>query len=169
MGLTALPDAAADAAGGLAISDAGNLDLDALAVNTDLSLIATGTAQAATNTTLQLSAAENFADDLIIGSTVVIISGATGTGQSRIITGYAGATDTATVDAWTITPTGTINYAIFATPPASTASPAPVNVIQWLSTAPAAPNIAGIPKVDSLHINGGRVYGNGTNIPWGAE
>jgi len=36
MGLTALPNAAADAAGGLAISDAGGLDLDAIKTKTDL-------------------------------------------------------------------------------------------------------------------------------------
>lgn len=42
-GLTALPNAAADAAGGLAISDAGGLDMDTLAANVAAILVDTGT------------------------------------------------------------------------------------------------------------------------------
>jgi hypothetical protein len=78
-----------------------------------------GTAQAATGTTLQLRAAAAFADDELIGQTVFITGGSTGVGQSRLITGYVSATDTATVDTWTTTPTGTITYKICPTAPSS--------------------------------------------------
>lgn len=78
-----------------------------------------GTAQAATGTTLQLRAAAAFADDELIGQTVTITGGSTGVGQSRLITDYVSATDTATVDTWTTTPTGTITYRIFPTAPST--------------------------------------------------
>ena len=91
-------------------------------------VIATGTAQAATSTTIQLATGETFADDEINGATVVITGGTTGVGQSRLITDYVGATDTATVDAWTTTPTGTITYELVATPPGSVSNPVDVNV-----------------------------------------
>ena len=38
--------------------------------------------------------------------------------------------DTATVDAWTVTPSGTITYVVFAGAPASSTSLPPVNVKQ---------------------------------------
>lgn len=77
-----------------------------------------GTAQSATGTTLVLRSAAAFADDELIGATIVI-TGGTGIGQSRTITDYVSSTDTATVDAWTTTPSGTITYKIFATAPSS--------------------------------------------------
>jgi hypothetical protein len=82
-----------------------------------LGIVDQGTAQAATGTTLQLRSAANFADDEIIGSVIEITGGSAGVGQSRTITDYVSSTDTATVDAWTTTPTGTITYKIWASPP----------------------------------------------------
>jgi hypothetical protein len=84
-----------------------------------LGIVDQGTAQAATGTTLQLRSAAAFADDELIGATVVITGGSTGVGQSRLITDYVSATDTATVEAWTTTPTGTITYKIYGTAPSS--------------------------------------------------
>lgn len=81
-------------------------------------LVDYGTAQSATSTTLVLRSAAAFANSELIGATLVV-TGGTGVGQSRVITGYVGSTDTATVDAWTTTPSGTITYAIFASAPAS--------------------------------------------------
>jgi hypothetical protein len=78
-----------------------------------------GTAQSATGTTLVLRSAAAFADDELIGATVVITGGTTGVGQARLITDYVSATDTATVDTWTTTPTGTITYRIYPTAPSS--------------------------------------------------
>jgi hypothetical protein len=50
---------------------------------------------------------------------VFITGGTTGVGQSRLITDYVSATDTATVETWTTTPTGTITYKICPTAPSS--------------------------------------------------
>lgn len=80
-----------------------------------LGIIDQGTAQAATGTTLQLRAAAAFADDEIIGATCLITGGTAGVGQARTVTDYVSATDTATVAAWTTTPTGTITYECFGT------------------------------------------------------
>lgn len=72
-----------------------------------------GTAQSAAGTSLVLRAAAGFADDELIGATILITGGSTGVGQRKVILDYVGATDTATVSAWTTTPTGTITYKIF--------------------------------------------------------
>lgn len=88
-----------------------------------------GTAQSATGTTIVLRSAAGFANDELIGATVYIVSG-TGAGQSRVITDYVSSTDTATVDTWTTTPSGTIVYKIFATPPASATAVPAVNLVQ---------------------------------------
>lgn len=120
----------------------------------DVGCIADGTAQAATSTTIQLASAETFADDELIGATVLINSATAGTGQARLITDYVSSTDTATVDTWTTTPTGTITYRVFGTPPGSSTSPAPANVTQWLGTAAATPTTAGVPEVDVTFVSG---------------
>ena len=88
-----------------------------------LGIVDQGTAQSATGTTLVLRAAAAFADDELIGATILIVGGSAGVGQSREIKDYVSATDTATVDAWTTTPTGTITYEVFATPPVPTTPP----------------------------------------------
>jgi len=93
-------------------------------------IIDQGTAQSATSTTLVLRAAAAFANSEPIGSVITITGGTTGVGQSRQITAYNGATDTATVDAWTTTPTGTITYKIVASPPAPVTLPQ-VNTTQF--------------------------------------
>jgi hypothetical protein len=100
-------------------------------------IIDQGTAQAATSTTLQLRAAASFADDEIIGAVITITGGSAGVGQSRQITDYVASTNTATVDAWTVTPTGTITYQVHACPPASSIPP-DVNVASLDSGAVAA-------------------------------
>jgi len=123
-------------------------------VTNQVGVIANGTAQGVTSTTIQLASGETFANDEIIGATVVITGGSTGVGQSRVITDYVGATDTATVDAWTTTPTGTITYQVFATAPASSSSLAPVNVTQWNGAAVATPTQAGVPEVDVTYTSG---------------
>lgn len=91
-------------------------------VQARLGIVAYGTAQAVTGTTIQLASASTFADDELLGAVVVITGGSTGVGQSRMITDYVSSTDTATVDTWTTTPTGTITYVVFAAAPASATS-----------------------------------------------
>lgn len=104
-----------------------------------LSIVDQGTAQSATGTTLVLRSAAAFADSELVGARILITGGSAGVGQSRVITGYVSSSDTATVDAWTTTPTGTITYKVFAAAPAL-ATPASVNVVQISGDATAADN-----------------------------
>lgn len=78
-----------------------------------------GTAQAATGTTLQARSGATFADDEVIGQTILISGGSAGVGQSRTISDNVGSTDTLTVPTWTTTPTGTVTYVQFGTAAAS--------------------------------------------------
>lgn len=119
-----------------------------------MGVIAFGTAQSVTGTTIRLASAETFADDELIGATVLIRSASTGAGQARVITDYVSSTDTATVDTWTTTPTGTVTYVVFATSPASSSAPIAANVTQWNGSAVATPNTAGVPKVDTVAVSG---------------
>jgi hypothetical protein len=103
-----------------------------------------GTAQSATSTTLVLRSAAAFADDELIGATIVIRSASTGAGQARVITDYVGSTDTATVDTWTVTPTGTIVYEIYAGSPSSASLLPNVNVTQISGDSTAADNLEAV-------------------------
>lgn len=77
-----------------------------------LTALATGTAQSGSATTIQLASGSTFADDEMNGNVVKITSG-TGVGQSRVITDYVGATDTATVSpSWTTNPDNTSVYEV---------------------------------------------------------
>jgi hypothetical protein len=74
--------------------------------------LATGTAQAGTASTIQLVATSAFADDELNGNIISIVNG-TGRGQTRAITDYASATDTATVvPNWDTTPDATSVYEV---------------------------------------------------------
>lgn len=84
-----------------------------------LGIIDSGTAQSATGTTVVLRSAAAFADDTVIGSTLMVYGSTQGYWQSRVVTDYVLSTDTATVDTWTVTPSGTITYVLLATAPAS--------------------------------------------------
>lgn len=119
-----------------------------------IAIVDQGTAQSATGTTLVLRAAAAFADDELNGATIIITGGSAGVGQRRVITDYVSSTDTATVDTWTTTPTGTITYKIHGSAPGSSGSPLPANVTQWLGTAAATPTVAGVPEVDATHYLG---------------
>ena len=79
---------------------------------TGLTPLASGTAQAGAAGTIQLAAASTFANDELNGNTIKITSG-TGAGQSRVITDYVGATDTATVTPnWATNPDATSVYEV---------------------------------------------------------
>lgn len=150
MGLTALPNVASGSAGAIPTVGTGTAQISVTggratadvtywngAVLTgktgafpEFGIVDSGTAQSATGTTLVLRSAAAFADDELIGATILIVSATAGAGQRRIITDYVSTTDTATVDTWTTTPSGTIVYAIFGSPPASSGLPVPVNLTQ---------------------------------------
>lgn len=77
--------------------------------------ITSGTAAAgSTGTTLNLAASALAVNDVYNDMTVAI-TGGTGSGQSRTITDYVGATKIATVAAWSVTPDDTSTYTITAT------------------------------------------------------
>lgn len=91
-------------------------------------LIAYGTAQSASATTVVLAAATSLADDVIVGAVLGARGSTQGYWQYRVITDYVNSTDTATVDTWTVTPSGTITYVVFAGPPADATNLPAVNV-----------------------------------------
>ena len=101
-----------------------------------------GTAQAATSSTIQIRAAANFADNSLTGFTVSAFGSTQGYWQTRVINSNVNATDTITVDSWSVTPTGTITYIIYMTAPASLGNAFPVNAIQINSSAGAAVALA---------------------------
>ena len=77
--------------------------------------ITSGTAAAGSGaTTLNLAASALAVNDVYNDMTVAI-TGGTGSGQSRTITDYIGATKIATVAAWSVTPDNTSTYTITAT------------------------------------------------------
>jgi len=150
LGLTALPNVASGSAGGLPTTGTGANQINVSGGRADANvtywnsavlsgktgsfpefgIVDSGTAQGATGTTLQLRSAAAFANFELIGATIVIVSAATGAGQSRVITAYTGSTDTATVDTWATIPTGTIAYVVFAGSPASSSLLPNVNTTQ---------------------------------------
>lgn len=88
-----------------------------------LGIVDQGTAQSATGTTVVLRAASAFADSTLVGSAIMVLGSDQGYWQTREITANVLSTDTVTVDAWTVTPTGTITYKVLACPPALTTLP----------------------------------------------
>lgn len=96
-----------------------------------LGIVDQGTAQSATGTTLVGRAAGAFANDTIIGCILAVYGSTQAYWQVRVITDVDLATDTFTVDTWTVTPSGTITYKIFASAPSSSSLPIPVNVTQF--------------------------------------
>lgn len=82
-------------------------------------IVDSGTAQAATSTTIQLRSAAAFADGTLVGAVIMAFGTTQAYWQSRIVNSNVNSTDTVTVDAWNVTPSGTVTYVIFASPPAS--------------------------------------------------
>ena len=114
-----LPNAAADAAGGLPISDAGGLDLDlrtlsAVAVvnlNASGLGIVPGICEGTPSTTVIQTDLAEATDDHYIGRVVVFTSGAAA-GEASEITDYTGATGTLTVTAVTTAPAASDTFVI---------------------------------------------------------
>lgn len=105
-----------------------------------LGVLAVGTAQSGGTSTIQLASATSFADDVLNRTMVHIIAG-TGLGQSRLITDWVSATDTATVNkAWTINPDATSRYVV-----------------------------AAVKVSDAGFINSARVLGDGNASAWDGE
>jgi hypothetical protein len=102
-----------------------------------------GTAQSASSTGVVLRSAAAFANDVLIGSTIYVFGSDQGYWQDRVITDNALTGDAVTVDAWTVTPTGTITYIIFAAPPVASNN--------GLATAAQLTTVEG--KIDTIDTN----------------
>lgn len=118
-----------------------------------LGILDSGTAQSATSTGIVGRSAAIFDDNSLKGATLFVFGSTQGFWQRRIITANLLSGDAYTVDTWDTTPTGTITYIIFGTPPASASGTLPsVNATQWLGTAISTPATAGIPDVSMKNI-----------------
>lgn len=117
------------------------VDLSAAGAVPELGIIRRGTAQSATSTSLVLDASAAFGDNTLVGCTLMAYGSTQGYWQERIITANTGSSDTCTVDAWPVTPSGTISYIIFATAPAVAAAITNVNVTQISGDTTAADNL----------------------------
>jgi hypothetical protein len=97
------------------------LTLDAFHTDTNplFGIVRRGTAQSATSTSLVIDSAASFGDDVLNGMTMMACGSTQGYCQSRVATGYTGSSDTATVDAWSVTPSGTITFYTYGTAPSS--------------------------------------------------
>jgi hypothetical protein len=106
---TALPAAVADAAGGLPISDAGELDLD-LYLKSGVTL--TGSANVA-DTATRITLTGGVAADNYYNGQLVVITGGTGAGQARTILSYlaAGTAATPTRD-FSVAPDNTSTFVV---------------------------------------------------------
>lgn len=170
-GLTALPNAAAEAAGGLftrgtgagQINQAANGLIDTSVLRWNGTAVTTpvtagtpvvdwipsgwrkNTAQTGAASTITLDASASATDSLYKYSLIMILSG-TGAGQARLITGYVGATKVATVTpSWTTNPS---SDSVFALMPLSLA-----DVAAWQTAAVSTPTNAGVPNVNTKTWN----------------
>lgn len=111
-------DSVAGDVGGIAPN---GLTLDAFNVDTNplFGILYRGTAQSASETGLVLDSGASFGDDALNGATLFGCGSTQGYCQSRVVTDYAGSSATATVDAWPVTPSGTITFFAFGTAPSS--------------------------------------------------
>lgn len=89
----------------------------------ELGIIDQGTAQSASATTLVLRAVTPFSSDDACNGAILLAHGSDqGYWQARTIDDYTTADDTATVSTWDVTPSGTITYKVFGTPPSTASS-----------------------------------------------
>ncbi|MEO7716348.1 MAG: hypothetical protein ABIY70_09090 [Capsulimonas sp.] len=115
---TALPNAAPAASGGLLTvgTGAGQLNPNGSGGLSGLTTANFGTAQTGSSTTLTLAVGASATTDLYKGD-YIAITGGTGAGQARTITGYVGGTLVATVSRpWTVTPDSSSVYAVIMNP-----------------------------------------------------
>jgi hypothetical protein len=86
-------------------------------------VLASGTASAGSATTITLAGA-SAVNDFYTNTAMVVITGGTGAGQARAISGYVGATKVATVATWATTPDNTSKFVVVSlAPPVIAAAP----------------------------------------------
>lgn len=110
--------------------DLGNILLPVGAIPA-LAISDNGTAQSATGTTLVMRSAAAFGDNTCKGNVIAAFGSTQGYWQFAVVDSNVGSTDTLTISpAWGVTPSGTITYILFGSPPASTGSIPAVNATQ---------------------------------------
>ncbi len=135
---------AANAVTAAAIADAA-IDRATFAADTGLVSIRSNTAQAGASGSITLDASASAVDDFY-KSTWILITGGTGVGQAREITGYTGSTKVATIVSWATTPDNTSTFAIL---PAATID---ANVTQYGGINGTFSN--GVPSVNVTKVAG---------------
>lgn len=91
----------------------GGITSGSFAASAGIGPIRANTAQAVAAGSITLDASASSTNSYYNGMLVVITGGTTGVGQVRLITGYVGSTQVASVTPnWTTTPTGTVTFAI---------------------------------------------------------
>lgn len=101
---------AAGAINAAAIAD-GAIDRATFAADTGLQTIRSNTAAAGGATSITLDAGASAVDSYYVND-LIVLTGGTGAGQARFITAYVGATQVATVAAWSTNPDNTTTFAI---------------------------------------------------------
>jgi len=123
------------------------IDRATFAADTGLQTIRSNTAQAGSSGSITLDASASATDNFY-NSNFIIITGGTGAGQVRRISGYTGATKVALVSpTWTTNPDNTSTFAIRAE------SYAKADVGFWNGTQVATPTTAGVPAVELIDIS----------------
>lgn len=108
-----------------------------------LGIFDAGVASASSGTTLTLAAATPFTADNSCQAMFLAVKGSVqGYWQCRQINSYVASTKVATVDAWPVQPTGTLQYMVLASAPFSTANVLTVNAGYINNDATAAANLA---------------------------
>ena len=85
-----------------------------------LGILDRGTGTAATSTSFTIAGSSLFANNTIAGATLMVFGGGQNYWQARSVLSYDAATFTVVVDAWTVTPSGSLSYVLFAGAPAVT-------------------------------------------------
>lgn len=102
----------------------------------ELGIARRGTAQSCTSTTTTIDAAAAFGTDTTAGMVLGLYGSTQGYWQYRAINSSSG--DVLTHDAWTVTPSGTLTYALYGAAPLSSTTVLSNNFTQIDGSAPAA-------------------------------
>lgn len=123
-------------------------------------ILTTGTAQSATSTTVVLAAGETFGDSTLVGATIAVYGATQNYWQVRTVTAYTSSTKTATVDTWSVTPSGTLTYLVFVGAPASASAPITANITQIAGQTASASGTVTFPTgtvASTTNITGGTI------------
>ncbi|MGB1223916.1 MAG: hypothetical protein ACPHCN_07210 [Mycobacterium sp.] len=121
-------------------------------LESQLSVLVTGTAQAGAASSITLASGESSTDDHFNNWMLYIVSG-TGVGQSRFCDDYTGSTRVADVSpAWGTTPDATSVYVGVLVPPSSTSTPPDVNLTQIEGSA--VTSASGVMEVNVTEVSG---------------